>query len=123
MFRREIHAGRPTTLRGPLRLLALLLVAGQIGVVPAVALADSPPTPTYHADHVGNKGDAGCEPFHDELTCLACRVLSNQPLGSAPAPALPVLAVERDGVGVETVHEVPGGAHLTILRVRAPPYS
>ncbi|MFO7893493.1 MAG: hypothetical protein R6U63_07165 [Longimicrobiales bacterium] len=123
MFRRAFHTGRPSVLRGPVRLLAVFLVAAQFGVVPALALGDPPPTPSYHADHLGAEGNAGCQPFHDELTCLACRLLSTLPMGSGSAPALPVLSVERHGIGLDVVHQIPGGAHLTGLRARAPPHA
>jgi hypothetical protein len=122
MRRSDDHAGRPAV-RGPLRYLVFLLVAAQIGVVPAVALADSPPTPVHHADHVGSDGDTGCQPFHDELTCLACRVLSTEPVGSAPVPSLPPLSVERGGTVVDAVHAIPGSTHLSGLCARAPPHS
>ena len=105
----------------PLRLLAALLVVTQL--VPAVAAhADEAPTPVVHAAHLSDAADPGCQPFHDELHCLACRILSTQPL--TPTRALLPEAVTLSPLPIPATEPWPAGSDLLPTRqARAPPVS
>ncbi|MEJ2501886.1 MAG: hypothetical protein P8177_01000 [Gemmatimonadota bacterium] len=72
----------------PLRLLAIFLMVAQL-VPAAVAHADPVPGPPTHTDHLGGPDDRGCQPFHDAIHCLVCRLMSTQPLGSDGAVSTP----------------------------------
>lgn len=104
----------------PLRLLAALLVVAQL--TPAVAAhGDAPPTPISHLDHVGAPSE-GCQPFHDELHCLACRLISTQPV-SAGAAALPVAWLQELPGTFSGDETAPATEYTPTLRARAPPTS
>lgn len=105
----------------PLRLLVALLVALQMGGPVTAAFADAPPAPSAHTDHFGHAGDAGCNPFHDHAACLACRVLSTQPLGAAPVPMAPAPRIVRSAPSLDRVHRLPQRAAVAALQARAPP--
>lgn len=104
----------------PLRLLAALLVVAQL--TPAVAAhGDAPPAPVSHPDHVGSPSE-GCQPFHDEMHCLACRLISTQPVSAGASP-LPV-AWPQELAGTFSGDETtPATEYTPTLRARAPPAS
>jgi hypothetical protein len=89
----------------------------------AAALAEAPPAPASHHDHVSAEGEAGCQLFHDELECMLCRVLSAHPLAGQAAPALSAEGLEilLDAVPAGTLPVQ--SATPSTLHARAPPLS
>lgn len=102
-----------------MRAVVLLIMAVQLVAYPLVAAAEVPPAP-QHTQHIGDV-EEGCRPFHDELTCLTCRVLSNQPIGSMAAPALTALPQPVKHVEPVLDDGALDAPHLSTLRARAPP--
>lgn len=123
MPKRRDPSGHTSVLDGPMRYVVFFLLATQLGVGPVVALTDLPPAPTYHTEHLGNSGDPACQPFHDELACLTCRVLTTYHLAAEAVPALPIPAFDTDGSAPAGSHLTPENGLLSLLRARAPPSS
>lgn len=105
----------------PLRALATLLVVAQLAPAAAVQ-ADAPPVPAGHTVHIGDRAEPGCEPFHDALHCLTCRVVGGHPLAAAAAcrgtPGLERRLAETAPRSVPNGAAVPRAHHA-----RAPPAS
>ncbi len=105
------------------RLVPALVLVVQAAVPVGAALADAPPAPVVHADHVSSEGEAGCQLFHDELECMLCRVLSAHPLAgqAAPVPSAEGLEILVEAVPAGTLPVQ--SATPSTLHARAPPIS
>ena len=105
------------------RLVPVLVLVVQAALPAAVALADAPPAPVVHTEHVSSGGEAGCQLFHDELECMLCRVLSAHPLGgqAAPAPSATGLQILLGAVPAGTLPVQ--SATPSTAEARAPPIS
>ena len=105
---------------GPMRAAVLLIMAAQLVAFPLAATTDVHPAETGHVEHVSGD-DQACQPFHDELTCLTCRVLSNDAapiaLFAVLAPAAPIL----DTATVSGADEVQTDPRRGNVGARGPP--
>lgn len=113
--------GVPGTPRALLRPLVVVLALLQLVAPVSAAVADPPPAPVTHADHLGEPDERGCEPFHDDAFCVTCRVLFSQPLGSRSAPAIGSPLHDGGARVCDGASAIPEGPTDTPLHARAPP--
>ncbi|MDX1674950.1 MAG: hypothetical protein R3314_09160 [Longimicrobiales bacterium] len=103
-----------------MRATVLLLMVVQLVAFPLATHAEGPHVATAHTTHVSAEPEA-CQPFHDELTCITCRVLSADPVTTPGTPALataPTAIAVVGPAGHNDPHDaLPAGA----VCARAPP--